>query len=131
MKCNYLKLTLAAIAAVCVAAGAVAANFVWIGQGLDDDWDTRDNFYYADNETEVYEYPDDPQDNADFTWKAFGGAWDCNLIGESIGEMTIKGSVDFDTAGGTVTMEVTKLKIEPTSGDVEVTVNGAAVITVQ
>jgi hypothetical protein len=120
-------MALLAVTAACLVLGAAADDFVWIGQGVDPDWDTRDN-WHAVNEAQDPPYPE-TGDTAAFTWKAEGG-WACNLITEEIGDMTIKGSVDFDTAGGTVTLEVSSLKIEPTSGDIEITMNGTAQIVV-
>lgn len=127
MRLRNFKIAATVIAAVCLAVAAQAIHFTWIGQGADDDFDTAQNWAAVTIPTPPY--PDGTDDNALFPWKASGG-WPCNLINESIGDITIRGSVDFDTAFGTVTLSATSLKIEPTSGDVEITMNGTAQITV-
>ena len=127
MKSRFLKMAVPAIAAAFLAVGALATDYVWIGQGVDPDFDTSANWAVFGEEEGAY--PNSTSATAQFPWSALA-AWDCNLIGEEIGDMTIKGSVDFDTAGGTVTLNVTKLIISPTGGDIEITMNGTAEIEV-
>ena len=117
--------------AVCSAAslGLVRAEFTWYGTDLTANWVAGCNWH--DNPVCQFSdpFPDDTDDNATFPWHA-SGAWDCKLGTEEIGDLTLEGSVDFDTAGGTVTLNVTRLIITPTSGDIEITMTGTAKIEV-
>ncbi len=112
------------------AASLMRAEFTWSGDGGPTNtlWDWPCNwvhFICAENGP----YPDGINDTATFPWKTTG-AWDCDLITEEIGNLTIAGNVDFDTDGGAVTLNAAKLIISPTTGDIEITMTGTAKIEV-
>ena len=112
------------------AAPAMLAAFTWTGADSGIRWDSGCNWHPAPSCSDVDPYPDDTGDNATFPWNS-GVAWACDLVGEDIGNLTLEGNVDFDTAGGTVTLGLAKLTIAPTQGDVEITVSGTTIITVR
>ena len=111
------------------AASLMRAEFTWYGTDLTDNWVAGCNWH--DNPVCQFSdpFPDDTGDNATFPWNA-SGAWNCKLGTEGIGDLTIAGSVDFNTAGGAVTLTAGRLFIEPTSGDIEITMTGTAKIVV-
>jgi hypothetical protein len=125
--CKQSLLGILAFAA-CVAApaGFMRANFTWDGGGTTDSFSDGCNWGAADP---CGPYPDDTGDDATFPWKTTG-AWACDLTSEQIRDMTIEGSVYFDDGGDDVELSVTRLYIEPTEGDIEITVSGTTQIVV-
>ena len=122
-------------AAACAAAPAsfMRDAFTWTGvaaAGGNAAWSAHCNWHPGPFCLDPGVYPDDPDDDATFPWNA-SGAWDCDLIAEDIGDLTIEGSVDFDNPEiTTVTLGVASLTIAPTQGDVEITVSGLTVLAV-
>ena len=112
------------------AASLMRAEFTWTGgEAGSDSWKPDCNWNPPQTCLEADIYPDGTNDTATFPWKTTG-AWDCDLITEEIGDLTIEGNVDFDTDGGTVTLNAAKLIISPTTGDIEITMTGTAKIVV-
>ena len=57
--------------------------------------------------------------------------WAVDLTTETIGQLTIEGNVDFDTAGGTPTLDIQRLVIVgDTNADTVITIAGGAKITI-
>ncbi|MBU0638293.1 MAG: hypothetical protein KKB50_05465 [Planctomycetes bacterium] len=110
------------------AAVAVAASYSWVGLGADDDWDTCDNWAKTGLGGECY--PSSTNDDA--TIPVSESTWTIDLIEvDEMDDLTILSSVDFDTAGGSVTVEVDTLTIDASGGDVTVTFTSNATIKME
>ena len=123
---------LAVAACAAAAAGMMRTGFTWTGVaagGGNAAFNAHCNWHSGPFCLDPPIYADDTCDTATFPWKTTG-AWDCGLITEEIGNLTIEGNVDFDTDGGTVTLNAAKLIISPTTGDIEITMTGTAKIVV-
>ena len=132
MKARYLKRALAVSAAACLATGALAVNYTWTGSGSTNSFSDCCNWEQI-TEPCTGNYPDGTDDNALFPWNA-AGAWAVDLIEESIGDLTIEGNVDFNVQVDPnlpFTLTVTRLKIEPTTGNIEITMSDGGVIAVE
>ena len=110
-------------------AGWMRADFEWSGAAADDSWGSVCNWHPFPSCNFLSPRPDGTDDDATFPWNA-AGAWACTLVEEGIRDLILKGSVDFDDGGYTVVLGVTRFRIEPTSGDVEITVSATTIKTV-
>lgn len=137
MRVNRFKDVLLAATALSALAGAVlAAEFTWTGGGVVTAWINGCNWHTGGPCGLPGVFPDDTGDNATFPWNG-SGAWPVDLVVVSINDLTIAGSVDFESydppgVPGTnpVPLTVNSLLIAPTEGDIEITIGDRAQIIV-
>lgn len=107
------------------AAAVLAEDFTWTGGDIDECFHSHCNWHPGLTCTDSLPYPDGCGDTATFPWRA-GGPWAVDLTMETIGVLTIDGSVDF--AGSEcnvpdpVILTTELLLITPTEGDIEITI---------
>lgn len=113
----------AGLALVLAGGSALAATFYWTGGGVDDDWDTTDNWTSMSC---TLCYPDDTGDDAYFTddqcdWGTV------ELVTDEIGDLSIISDVDFRADTGTPTLTVDRIVVSGTidCGEVVLTIDGA------
>ena len=121
------------LTAACLAGGALAAAFTWNGAEVGGSLFSDSCNWGGDPILCPLEWPDGPNDDATFPWNA-SGPWPVDLITVEIRDLTIEGNVDFnvqDDPNLPFTLTVTRLKIEPTSAAIEITMGDGGAIEVE
>lgn len=120
-----LRRSLLAGLVIAAAVTLAAAQFVWKGAGSSPNvWNDCDNWAYTGSPSECY--PSEGADEVLIPWNA--GGWDVYLVDGEIGEMTVESSVDFIATTDPTTFSNAGLFLDAASGELTVTMTGAALL---
>jgi hypothetical protein len=114
------------LCAVGIAAACLGASFTYTDHSGDHDWTTCDNWTYSGPAMTCY--PSTPGD--DVLLPAANGPYTCELISETIDDLTLEHNVTFRALSGTPTLAVDVLVLQAQDeNELVITISGATITT--